>query len=203
MKKNIKEVKANIYKNKVNLERVPFSSQNDKGTISKAQYMDLIEGEVIIEEKVDGATYSLEIPEEPNLNIFAEFLKFKHTVPYNKIPIPSDPRFTWYIIFDIYDKEKKQFYTIEDKNLFSQVCGVCLTKVLFIGKLPAGYAESKKKIEQLARQTSNFGDDLMEGVVIKNYGKNLFGKYINKEFRIEENEHHKFTERNRLAKQTI
>jgi hypothetical protein len=55
--------------------------------------------------------------------------------------------------------------------------------------LPTGLPNVLQTIEQihhildaLSQSPSHFGADRIEGLVIKNYGKQLFGKWINDEF---------------------
>jgi ATP-dependent RNA circularization protein (DNA/RNA ligase family) len=191
-------VKTNLYKKLTGIMRVPFSPQHSKKTMTEEEYTKLISGEVSIEEKLDGQTFLLEIPEEPNLLIFAEYLKYKHTVPYSKVPIPSDNRFLWYVVFDIYDKEEERFINEKEKEEYAEFYEFPISPVLYTGKLLDDIKKSAEFITQLARNTSKFGDSLMEGVVIKNYEKQLFGKYINEEFRIELHWRRKLIEQNQL-----
>lgn len=192
----MKADKTNLFKQISGVLRVPFSPQTGKRVMSEEDFYKLIDGELVIEEKLDGATYCLEIEEEPEIYFFGEYLKIKHSVSYNKIPIPQDNRFLWYVIFDIYNKKEKRFLDINEKREYSCVYGFAIAPLLYAGEVNKN--EAKDFIVKLARNKSNFGEGLMEGVVIKNYSKQRFGKYINEEFRIEVHYRDKILEENKL-----
>ncbi|MCX7945300.1 MAG: hypothetical protein N2746_12400, partial [Deltaproteobacteria bacterium] len=178
--------------------RVPFSPQTGKRVMSEEDFRELIDGEVVIEEKLDGATYCIEIEEEPNLYFFGEYLKIKHSVSYDRIPIPEDSRFLWYVIFDIYEKVQKRFLTPDEKREYAEVYGFPIAPLLYKGKIKEEDISPEDFIKKLARSISHMGPNLMEGVVIKNYQKQRFGKYINEEFRIEVHYRDKILEENKM-----
>jgi hypothetical protein len=181
----MKSDKVNLFKKISKIVRVPFSQQHRKPSMTWEEFVDLVDGEIVIEEKLDGATYFIELDEEPDISFFAEYLKIRHTVIYDKVPFSINPKFLWYVVFDVYDKKEKKFLDRKEKAEYAEVYEFPMPRVLFRGKLKGNRTKKEKSISKLARRKSKFGPGLMEGVVIKNYEKQLFGKYINEEFRIE------------------
>lgn len=193
----MKAYKTNLYKKTSKILRVPFSPQEGKRVMSNEDFHILISGEVVIEEKLDGATYCIELEEEKDMLLFGEYLKIKHSIKYDEIPLPRDARFLWYVIFDIYDKSESRFLTTNEKKEYADVYGFVTSRILYTGFLDIQCCE--EMIRNIARQKSGFGSGMMEGVVIKNYANQHFGKYINEEFRIEVNYREKPLEENQLS----
>ena len=54
---NIISEKTNLYKKITKIRRAPFSPQTGKKLMTEEEFMDLIQGKVFIEEKLDGGTY--------------------------------------------------------------------------------------------------------------------------------------------------
>jgi len=194
----MKADKTNLFKQISGILRVPFSPQEGKRVMDEKDFQELITGEVIIEEKLDGATYCIEIEEEPDIYFFGEYLKIKHSITYDKVPIPNDTRFLWYVIFDVYDKKEERFISLEEKREYSEIYGFATPPLLFKGDIREKSGNPEQFIRDLAKNKSNLGPGLMEGVVIKNYKKQLFGKYINEEFRFEIHWRNKIIEENKL-----
>jgi hypothetical protein len=98
----------------------------------------------------------------------------RHSIHYNNLPAMS-------IIFDIYIKEESRWMNYEEKEEFSKGCGDPIAPKLMetfgtmsLDMIIKHFIESPFK--------SEFGVEDIEGIVIKNYEKNLFGKIIRTEF---------------------
>ena len=74
--------------------RVPGFPERGKKYMSDGDLTMLLDGEVIIEEKLDGTTESWDYDDQ--YIIFAEDMRYKHTVKYSKLP-------SRYIIFDVWE----------------------------------------------------------------------------------------------------
>ncbi len=133
--------------------------------------------------------------------LYGEWLRVRHTVPYDMLP-------DWAVIFDVLDLRSNRFLdyslkkkVVDDLGLTSPplVCVLnvkCSTRrdVDDVVRKLAKLAEGKSAFSRIARS--------MEGVVVKNYGKNLFAKLINPWFDQEVEEHELFeggVKFNRLA----
>ncbi|MFH0869186.1 MAG: hypothetical protein V1839_03090 [archaeon] len=157
--------------------RIPHGKQypkkrylNDKGIL------ELFGGIVVIQEKVDGKQHC-----DGKLDCWQmrEDMTGKHTVHehvlnYTNLP-PNKMIFLDLIAGDSLDnlrvlKEVEGAYSTHDLDYATLYC-----KNWRIGQIYG-------ILEVLASLKSHFGPEKIEGLVIKNYGKQLFGKWINDEF---------------------
>ena len=191
--------------------RLPTLNITAKKTLTSKEVKELFDGEVIIEEKIDGSIIGLanthaqgrgreirlgenskqfkffnswrsqnqfkidKIPD--NTIIYGEWMYAKHNVFYDKLP-------DFFIAFDVFDNGK--FLDYKRKIKLINDIGFSNSKLLFEG---VWNKTTEKLIDKLIG-TSHFStDEIMEGFVIKNYKKQLFGKYVRREFMDDLDEH--------------
>lgn len=154
--------------------RIPHGKQNPtKRYLTETQILELFDGEVVIEEKVDG-----------KLNC--------HT--YSEIEILS-----WWLKEDIHSKTTVHNHIIKYSNIHDHVY---LDRVYYMdgeyifepmmfgnankyGKIKLSNPTIKEihhLLEAFSKLKSHYGSEKIEGIVIKNYNKQLMGKWINDEF---------------------
>ena len=124
----------------------------------------LLSKEVIIEEKIDG---KLQEYDKEGYFIFAEFMKYKHSIYYDDLP-------SYEIGLDIYEGTK--FLNYDEKCIIFRELNIHTVPILYRGIANIG------KIQEFIDKKSNFSDMKQEGIVIKNYELQLFGKIVNPEF---------------------
>jgi protein-tyrosine phosphatase/energy-coupling factor transporter ATP-binding protein EcfA2 len=118
---------------------------------------------------------------EPGRHIlFGEWLYSKHTVAYNQLP-------NYFVVFDLYDKKQKQFYSRKHIEKLLEKTDLPLVPLVFEGKLT-----SKKDVIDLLDTISKYGDEKIEGLYIKiisddgsyviNRGKVVRPNFINDHF---------------------
>lgn len=147
-----------------------FKQTRGKHYLSEKEIKELFEGIVVIEEKIDG---KLNAETVNGKIVFFELMKFKHNIFYNKLP-------SFKIAFDVWDEEKKCFLDLKQKQVFLGEHGWFWTPVIFWGKTT--YEELLKFLPKILSIKSQYGENKIEGIVIKNYEKQLFGKIVNPEF---------------------
>jgi len=135
--------------------------------MSEQEMRNLLTGEVVIEEKLDGSLVWVPAGEWGPYDIFYEDLRIRHSVFYDKLP-------AWRIFLDVtqadrvLNPELRNQYgdtpPLIDKGIMSQE--------LFVEKLP----------RYLDRTPAFATESTIEGIVVKNYDKQLFGKVVNIEF---------------------
>lgn len=100
-----------------------------------------------------------------NIVVYGELMRCKHTIYYDKLP-------DWWLVFDIYDLLLKKYLSWEKVK---QICdNAGLNTVPFIAKVKI------KNIEELTSwipKISKYGNTA-EGIVVKNYDKQLMGKWV-------------------------
>ena len=164
-----------------------------KEVLSEDEIKLLFSNEVVIEEKIDGKFMWKEVD---NYIIFLEYMRIRHEILYTKLPC-------YEIAFDVYDKSSKKFLPVPEKHEVLKSCSICYVPVLFIGTID--YNSWEDTLLKIMRRPSYYGAKLMEGIVVKNYRRQLFAKAINREFdeAIKGKEHYirrKKTEYNKLYK---
>ncbi len=127
---------------------------------------ELLTGEVFIEEKLDGTLFAM-TGYEADITIFTENLRVQHSVFYDRLPIFS-------VILDVAD-DHVQYPTERDRwgptpPLIRHY--LKLTPSIFKQQLPL-FLDSNSAFAT---------DSRIEGIVAKNYQKQLFGKVVNMEF---------------------
>jgi len=157
------------------IKRIPvsFFTARGKDYLTEEETNELLSGTFVIEEKLDGKTNGFDMG---RYIYWYEDLKVRHTIFYNRLP-------HWKIIFDVWDKEKKTLLNHEEKSILLRSIGyeeflVPLLDVVRIRLPSTGDIIAKRWLEQ----KSKLGDSLIEGIVVKNYGKCLMGKIVNPAF---------------------
>lgn len=124
----------------------------------------------------DNAQKIIDLPD--NTVTYGELMRCKHTIYYNKLP-------DWFLVFDIYDLTHKQYIPWQDVK---QICdSVGLKTVPHIATVKL------KNVEELYKYIpikSKYGDKA-EGIVVKNFNKQLMGKWVQPWFvkTVEESKH--------------
>ncbi len=165
------------YKKQSNIRRIPhldYRKIGHKSYLSWDEYNELFDGEVVVEEKIDGKPTVSEIE---NFVFFGEDLKIRHTIRYNKLP-------SFVIIYDIYCKDCDVFVKRGEKETLCKKYGFDTIPLLFRGTINDQYTMDDYIFRPfiLHDYKSKFGRENIEGITIKNYDKNLFGKCIRAEF---------------------
>jgi len=158
------------------IKRLPIGEipKTRKPLMSESEMTDLLTGDVIIEEKLDG---KLLRHRSQGWDIFTEDLRIRHSVYYDRLP-------SFLIILDaaegdqILQPENRRFLgtTPPQVDIVNTAIGNGrlrnMTPETFMARLP-GYLN----------RTSTFSTaSQIEGIVVKNYDKQLFGKVVNIEF---------------------
>jgi predicted kinase len=93
---------------------------------------------------------------EPGRHIlFGEWLYLRHTVPYNGLP-------SYFVVFDMYDKKEKVFYS---RNKIEKI--LSKTKIPLVPLIFNGSFNKKEDIVKLLEKDSTYGNTLIEGLYIK------------------------------------
>ncbi len=105
----------------------------------------------------------------PNNTVtYGELMRCVHTIKYNKLP-------DWFLVFDIYDLKKKRYL---DWVKVTKICDdIGLSTVPFICE---GVVK-KEHLDRYMPTASSYGK-VAEGIVVKNYDKQVMGKYVKPEF---------------------
>ena len=196
---------------------VPQYQTHGKLCLSNAEVRGLLTGNVVIEEKLDGANVgiirnksdlgfalqkrgSLVGPSEhTQFNYFVnwahnnregilkmklgeiaycELLYAKHNMHYTSLP-------SLVMLLDVFDSRAGEYINLPKKKEFSDRVGLRMTPVLYDGQGP----RLTDLVGFIGR--SSFADCLMEGIVVKNYRKQMRGKIVRPEFmkEIDESDH--------------
>lgn len=152
------------------IKRVPLGGKIvGKNYWSEVEMNDLLSGDIWIEEKIDGKTY---VEEFDDYVFFGEYCKWKHSIPYDKLP-------AWFICFDVLDKKTGRFMHHVPKTKIIKQYG--LAQVPLICKITG----NPVKIEDLPsyfRQSAFSTTEMAEGIVIKDYERQLYAKLVRMEF---------------------
>ena len=103
-----------------------------------------------------------------NIVVYGELMRCVHTVYYDKLP-------DWFLVFDIFDMKQNKYLKWEEIEKVCKKVGLFTVPFLYEGKL------KKNDILKYLNKKSKFGD-VVEGVVVKNYYKQVRGKYVKPEF---------------------
>jgi hypothetical protein len=178
--KYISEIKRVIIDSIPKIGHKPYHDKNVFESIIK-------EKDTIIEEKVDGKA---SVKRNGDKLIFMEWMYYQHTIPY----FLSD----WNIVYDIGTLEKDgsiSFYNRQDKENVCFNCGYEVVPLLHTGSITV------PGLLKLIKSKSKYNPQhQIEGVVIKNYRLDFFGKIVNPEFDIDVNWIRKERIKNRLVK---
>jgi hypothetical protein len=162
------------YPNRFKIKRIPVGKPvTTKRYLTAEETAKLFDGEVVIEEKIDGRqacrVFSVE---DHQLVIGGEYMRDTHSISYNKLP-------DWYVAWDIFDPAGSMFLGIDKQLQICEQYGIPHTPVLFKGVTTLS-AVLKQFID--TNRISSFGDEPAEGVVIKNFQNNTRGKIVRHEF---------------------
>jgi ATP-dependent RNA circularization protein (DNA/RNA ligase family) len=103
------------------------------------------------------------------LVLFGEWLHHKHTVPYDELP-------DWFIAYDLWDKEAKNFVPFKDFCHIMDECEIHHVPILFEGVIQ----NENHLIEFISK--SRFGSEEMEGIVIHSPDGKYRYKYVTGRF---------------------
>lgn len=186
-----------LYKKLSGIKRIPIKDYSVQGKkfLTEDEKKELLSGTVVIQEKIDGTERHKELED---FIIFYEDVRFCHTIHYTKLP-------TYELLFDIYDKKRKRFLSLDELGGLLEDRGVLWVPIesgdfrwTFAADCPvldkissANVNEAEERIVKILGSQSRFSDELIEGVVVKNYEKQLFGKVVRQEFfdKVQQSEH--------------
>jgi ATP-dependent RNA circularization protein (DNA/RNA ligase family) len=166
------------YKQISEIRRVPLGNlrviREHRPYLTEEEFQLLLDGEVVVEEKLDGSPQTIE---REGYVFFCEDLHWKHSIEYTRVPPPMGPDIpSFWICYDVWMEDENRWADREEKEILCEAVGLPLAPLVHKGRL------TKEQIPGIADMKSAFGETQAEGIVIKNYGKGLFGKFINREF---------------------
>ena len=169
-------------------------SRKDK-ILSLQELSELLTGEVVVEEKIDGAnigfsldengslqvqnrgayleqpyrgqfsrlngwlgqfSYKLKIHLPDDIIVFGEWCAARHTLPYDHLP-------DYFLLFDLYDKKEKKFWSVCRRNEWAKKIGMHTVPSIERGRF------SPDRLQDLLIHTrSAFRDGHVEGLVVRN-----------------------------------
>jgi len=165
------------FKNYPKVYRIPipeFPLTRGKHYLTEEETEKLCSGRVVIEEKVDGKIGSEYHSGYPESYLFYEFAKWKHTIPYIKLP-------QWKIYFDMWLLYEEEFADMGIKKFTFDKMGVPMVQTLYDGQM-SGFKELHHHLKRILGFPSAYGDNPIEGIVVKNYPRQLLGKIVNPMF---------------------
>jgi ATP-dependent RNA circularization protein (DNA/RNA ligase family) len=163
--------------------------------LSAAEVNGILQGEITVEEKVDGTNLGFSIDQHghlqvqnrgnfltrgshpqfqplwpwidarrhdlieslrPDLMLFGEWCFAHHSVAYQKLP-------DWFLAFDIYDRSKERFWSVDRRDRWIIDCGLSLVPRLARGRF------TLDKLLTLANR-SRLGAESMEGIYLRRDG---------------------------------
>ena len=176
------DILAKNYKRHSGVLRVPLGEyrveREHRPYLSEDEFERLLDGPVLIEEKLDGTDSILEdLPGYENYIFYCEDLKYKHSIEYNRVPPPFGENVpAFFVCYDIWIIDESRWANREEKEDLCEMRGVPVSPLLQMGEI------KPEDIPIIADRKSAFGDERIEGIVIKNYATGVFGKFINSEF---------------------
>lgn len=154
--------------------RISHGKQNPKKKyLTEKQILELFNGNVVIQEKIDGKIRVIKNTETEYW--ICEDVSGKHTVHNHVIEYKNPPSdklvyldSVWEV-GDTYYIPKTSFHRTTYAELYLFNCNLGLKEIYTI-------------LSILSDLPSHFGSKKTEGLVVKNYERQLFGKWINEEF---------------------
>ena len=179
---------------KINRIYTPNTLVRGKDYLTPKEVELLLSKPIVIEEKVDGKQVKFEIN---GYILFGEDLTNTHTIYYQELPSPV-------LGIDIYSVHSKKFLDLPEKiRIFLQI-GMIPVNVIYVGQISrenfqeflenllfSTKSSFKTKINpkmvEVIRENEEVRDILskenfIEGIVVKNYETQLFGKIVNPTF---------------------
>jgi len=154
--------------------RIPHGNQNPtKRYLDDKQVLELFDGTVSVQEKVDG---KMSWYEEGKSLVIYEDMTGKHTV-HNHVMNYKDLPANKKILLDVVSIDNNfssmlEVFPVIPQNLAYAFLKLYKPNIFHINQI----------LMALSHSPSHFGSDNIEGLVIKNYSKGIFGKWINDEF---------------------
>jgi len=183
MKNEMKQILSENYKHHSGVLRVPIGEyrvvREHRPYLTENEFERLLDGPVLIEEKLDGTDSILEdLPGFEDYIFYCEDLKYKHSIEYNRVPPPLGENVpAFFVCYDVWLINESRWATRDEKQDLCEMRGIPISPLIYVGEI------TEKEIPKIADRESAFGDERIEGIVIKNYATGVFGKFINSEFR--------------------
>lgn len=196
--------------------RVPQFDVKGKFMLSGADTQSLLSGQVVIQEKLDGANVAvIGTKQEPGWRlqkrgsllgpgdheqfnyfvnwahknfekmkqvpegwvVYGELMYAQHNIYYDKLP-------SYFLVFDIWNGDK--FLGPMELTGFCQRVGLHHVPILYYGPAPA-----RTDLVKYIPENSMYGTGRSEGIVVKNWKKQLKGKIVRPEFmkEVDESDH--------------
>ena len=155
---------------------IPTHKRRGKNYLTTDEVDNLLTGHVVIEEKLDGKLIELEFE---GFVLFKEDIKRQRTVVYEQLP-------AWEVGLDVWDPDQERFLDRYEKSVIFGALDIPIAPVLFVGAI-----RGLGQLYDFLGTESAFGASRIEGIVIKNYIKGLFGKVVDPLFdqEVDESEH--------------
>lgn len=159
--------------------RIPHDTQNPtKRYLTDTQVCELFEGTTVIQEKVDGKMAWEKVGS--SLMIY-EDMTGKHTV-HNHVMRYKDLPVDKKIILDMVNASiETNFFTTKSILKVLPVSPPTLIYAVIMLHKPNIF-NINQILRALSHSPSHFGSNVIEGLVVKNYDSQLFGKWINDDF---------------------
>lgn len=139
-----------------------------KRYLTDIEVSELLDGDVVVEEKLDGRLIQLDIDNPPYI-CYGEYMKYVHSIYYDSLPLSPIP---YTIGIDILDEESGRYLPTRDRDEIWEIYGIPSPPILIHDSVTVD------DILMLLGTISRFSTSRIEGVVIKNYGRKLFGKVV-------------------------
>lgn len=156
----------------VEVKRIPVEGfpRVGKDYLTEEEVGDLLDsGRKVVQEKIDGKS---EWEMVVKAQVFYEFCKFRHSIPYTHLP-------SWKIAFDVWDTVNNRWADPIVYRFLRKRYGWNFAPTL----IGTSYPLELETILPLLELHSEYNPDhRIEGIVIKNYDRNIFGKIVNPEF---------------------
>lgn len=91
----------------------------------------------------------------PGQILFGEWCAARHSMDYTSLP-------DWFLLFDVYDLQKKKFWSSHRRNSFASKLGLKVVPNLYQGKI-----ELNQLVELLANSASHYRAGPPEGIIIR------------------------------------
>lgn len=102
--------------------------------------------------------------------IYGEWVRIRHHIEYDSLP-------SWFMPFDVFMTKQKRFLPYDKKIAALEKIGLPSPRLLYRGKVNLDLIH-----DVAVEKKSAFGNENMEGVVIKDYKEQTFIKFVTREF---------------------
>lgn len=172
------------------IKRIPIPGVPPRGRkpyMTMAEVEDMLDGTVLVEEKVDGKISLVEKTHlrsvtgerDYNLTLVLENLHYIHTIFYKNLPVSSLP---YHIGLDIIDEDGKLLPYDEKVDWFSRWSIPMVHRIYYGSGLNLGRLVDMMHFTSYYAASWGQSVSTQEGIVVKNYEKGIFGKMIGLEF---------------------